>query len=78
MPSRSLRLAGHVVRVTLFVLVGIMAVRFFTDALSSDGWAPRTFFALLLLTGAVSLVWRSALDLVKVARRRRGRTRRRA
>ena len=77
MASRPLRLFGHVVRLTLFILVGVMAARFFSEALSTDGWAPRTFFALLLLTGAMSLVWRSALDLVKVARRRRGGARRR-
>lgn len=71
MASRSLRLFGHAVRVVLFAIVGVMSVRFFSDALRSDGWAPRTFFALLLLTGAVSLLWRAALDFAKVARRRR-------
>ena len=71
MRSRSVRLAGRAVRLALFALFGVFAVRFFSDALLSEGWTPRTFFALLLLTGALSLVWRATLDLARASRRRR-------
>ena len=68
MRSRSVRFAGKAARLALFVLFGVFAIRFFSDALFSEGWTPRTFFALLVLTGAISLVWRAALDVAKVAR----------
>ena len=71
MRSRSVRLAARAVRLTLFAIFGVLAVRFFTDALFTEGWTPRTFFALLVLTGAISLVWRAALDVAKVARKAR-------
>jgi hypothetical protein len=71
MRTRPVRLAGKAVRLTLFALLGVVAVRFFTDALLTEGWTPRTFFALLLLTGAVSLVWRAALDVAKIAKKLR-------
>ena len=73
MRSRSVRFAGQLVRLTIFALVGLAALRFFSDALFTEGWAPRTFFALLLLTGALSLVWRATLDFARAARRLRGR-----
>ena len=66
---RSAKLFRHMVKLTLFAAAGAVAVRFFAGSLLVEGWTPRTFFALLLLTGAVSLVWRSALDVAKVARR---------
>jgi hypothetical protein len=69
--SRSVRLLGHLVRLTLFALAGIAALRFFSGVLLTEGWTPRTFFALLLLTGALSLVWRATLDLARASRRRR-------
>ena len=71
MRSRSVRLAGKAVRLVLFAIFGVFAVRFFSDALLSEGWTPRTFFALLVLTGAVSLVWRAALDVAKIAKKMR-------
>jgi multisubunit Na+/H+ antiporter MnhE subunit len=71
MRSRSLRLAGQAVRLALFAIFGVIAVRFFSDTLLDEGWTPRTFFALLVLTGAVSLVWRAALDVAKIARKTR-------
>lgn len=71
MRSRPARLAGKAFRLTLYTLLGVVAVRFFADALLTEGWTPRTFFALLLLTGALSLVWRAALDVAKVAKKLR-------
>ena len=71
MRSRPARLAGKAFRLTLYAIVGVLAVRFFADSLLSEGWTPRTFFALLLLTGAVSLVWRAALDVAKIAKKLR-------
>jgi hypothetical protein len=66
------RLLKNVLKLTLFVLFGVFAVRYFSGALLTEGWTPHTFFALLVLTGAVSLVWRSALDVAKAVRRSRG------
>ena len=72
MRGRSRRkLLKNVLKLTLFAVVGALAVRFFSETLLTEGWTPRTFFALLLLTGAVSLLWRSALDVAKAARRTR-------
>ena len=69
MRARSARLIKHVVKLALFVAIGALAVRFFSETVLVEGWTPRAFFALLLLTGAVSLVWRSALDVARAARR---------
>jgi hypothetical protein len=67
--ARSAHLFKHMVKLALFVAAGAMAVRYFVGTLLAEGWTPQAFFALLVLTGAVSLVWRSALDVAKVARR---------
>lgn len=69
---RSVRLSGHLLLFALLVLAAIAAVRFFWGALEVEGWTPRTFFALLLLTGAIALVWREALTVRKAAKRLRG------
>ena len=71
MRARSARLFKHLVKLVIFVAAGALAVRYFAGSLLVEGWTPRTFFALLLLTGAVSLVWRSALDVARAARRLR-------
>ena len=71
MRSRSARFLGQLVRLSLFAVAGFAALRFFSDALFTEGWTPRTFFGLLLLTGALSLIWRAALDFAKAARRLR-------
>ena len=69
--ARSAHLFKHMVKLALFLAVGAVAVRYFVETLLVEGWTPHTFFALLLLTGALSLVWRSALDVAKVGRRLR-------
>jgi hypothetical protein len=69
--ARALRLLGQGVRLALFALAGVAAARFFWDALASGGWTPRAFLGFLLVTGAVSLVWRGYLDLRKAYRRYR-------
>lgn len=69
---RSVRLTGHLLLLALFALAAVAALRFFWGALETEGWSPRTFFALLVLTGAVALVWRETLSTTKVARRLRG------
>ena len=69
--SRKMRLVGHSIRLALFLLAGVMAVRYFLDALETGGWTPRAMFAFLLVTGAVSLIWRATLDLRKAHSRRR-------
>ena len=66
-----MRLVGHSVRLALFVLAGVLAIRYFLDSLEGGGWSPRAMFAFLLVTGAVSLVWRATLDLRKVRHPRR-------
>ena len=71
MRSRSRRLLKHALKLTLFGAAGVLALRFFYETLFAEGWTPRAFFALLLLTGALSLVWRSALDVARAARRGR-------
>ena len=67
--ARSAHLFKHMVKLAVFVMAGAVALRYFVGTLLVEGWTPQTFFALLVLTGAVSLVWRSALDVAKVARR---------
>lgn len=69
--SRSMRILGHAVRVALFVLATVAAIRFLLDSVGVRGWDPKAFFALLLVTGALALLWRSALDLRKAVRRRK-------
>ena len=69
--SRLLRTAGHGIRLALFLLAGVAAVRFFLDVLTVRGWGPGAFFGLLLITGAVSLVWRATVDFRKSVRRLR-------
>ena len=69
--SRSVRAAGHVVRLALFALLLTGALRFFLGTVDARGWSPAALFALLLLTGAASLTWRSALDLRRALRRLR-------
>lgn len=69
--ARAVRLLGQTVRLSLFALAGVAAARFFWSALSSEGWTPRAFLGLLLVTGAVSLVWRGYLDFRKAYRRYR-------
>lgn len=68
---RSVRLAGHVLRLTLFVLVLLVTTRYLVDSVGAYGAGPRTFFAVLLVMAAVSLVWRSFLDTRRIARRLR-------
>lgn len=68
---RSVRLLGNAVRFALFILVGIAAGRFFLQAISVEGWSPRTFFGLLLITGGIGLTWRAFVDLRRSVRRYR-------
>ena len=69
---RSVRLTGHLLLLALLALAAIAAVRFFWGSLDAEGWSPRTLFALLVLTGALALVWREALSAAKLARKLRG------
>lgn len=71
MRTRTRKLLGHSVRLALFVLAGVAALRYFLDSLGAGGWTPRTTFGFLILTGAVSLVWRATLDLQKARHRPR-------
>lgn len=68
---RSVRLLGNAVRFALFVLLGVFAARFFLTAVSVEGWSPRTFLGLLLITGGVGLAWRGFVDLRHSFRRYR-------
>ncbi|HUE96079.1 MAG TPA: hypothetical protein VMN39_05440 [Longimicrobiaceae bacterium] len=69
--TRLLRAVGHAVRLLLFILVVLLAVRFFLDVVSMNGWGPGALFGLLLITGAISLVWRATIDFRKAVRRLR-------
>ena len=69
--TRQMRVIGHAVRLTLFVIVGWFALRFFFDTVSMRGWGPGAFFGILVVTGAISLVWRGTLDFRKALRRLR-------
>jgi hypothetical protein len=71
MRARTHRLLAHSVKLVLFLAAGAAALRYFLSALGEEGWTPRTFFGLFLLTGALSLVWRATLDLQQVVRRSR-------
>jgi len=61
--SRKLRVVGHGVRLLLFAVAALAATRFFWESVSGEGLSPRSVFALILLSGGVSLVWRGTLDL---------------
>lgn len=69
--TRLLRTGGHALRLVVFVLAGILAVRFVIDTVTFRGWSPGAFFGLLLVTGAIALVWRATIDLRKSVRRLR-------
>lgn len=69
--KRTLRVVGHGIRLALFLLATVATVRFFLRTLETRGWSPGAFFGLLLVTGAVSLVWRGTLDLRKAIHRYR-------
>lgn len=69
--KRSIRVVGHAVRLALFVLAVVYAGRFLVGTLDSRGWSPAAFFGLLLVAGALSLVWRGTLDLRKALHRMR-------
>ena len=66
---RKLHIAGHTVRLVLFALATLAALRFVLRMLDRHEGGPAVVFGLLLLTGALSLVWRAVLDLRKAARR---------
>lgn len=66
---RSVRLLGNVVRFVLFLLAGVAAARFFVQAVSVEGWSPRTFLGLLMITGGAAIVWRGFVDLRRSIRR---------
>lgn len=70
--SRSVRAIGQGVLLALFLAFSYAAVRFLLDTLGSRGWGPGALFALLLVAGALSLVWRATLDFRKAVRRLRG------
>jgi hypothetical protein len=61
--SRTVRAAGNALRFLLFVLATFAALRFLAGSVTSQGWGPAALFGLLLVTGAISLSWRSARDL---------------
>lgn len=68
---RSTRLLGHAVAFVLFTLAGVATLRFLLDALRSEGMGPGALFGFLLVTGALALIWRSALGLRDAYRRYR-------
>lgn len=71
MSKRKLRAVGHAARLVLFAVLVFYAFRFFTDTVSMRGWGPGAFFGLLLITGALALVWRATIDFRKAVRRLR-------
>jgi hypothetical protein len=72
MRTRSRRLLYQSVKLALFLAAAAAALRFLRGALGEEGWSPRSFFGLFLLTGALSLVWRATLDVQEARRRTRG------
>lgn len=68
---RSVRLVWHVVQLAVFLVLAYGAARFFVDAVLVDGFSPRTFLGLLLISGGVAMVWRAGLDLRRSVRRLR-------
>ena len=68
---RLLRAIGHGVRLALFILFGVWAARFLLGTVTIQGWTPGAFFGVLLLTGAVLLVWRATIDLRTAVKRLR-------
>ena len=70
--ARTIRVAGNALRLALFVAAIYAAGRFFVDAVRTQGMSPGAVFGLLLVTGAIGLTWRSALDLRRSIRRLRG------
>ncbi len=69
--SRKLRVVGHGVRLLLAALAALAAIRFFWDAVTVEGLSPRSVFALILLSGGVSLVWRGTVDFRRAVSRLR-------
>lgn len=67
--KRTLRAAGHAVRLLLFLVAAYAAGRFLMGALRTDGWGPGALFGLLLVAGALSLVWRAGVDLRRQVQR---------
>ena len=63
--SRAARLVGPCVRLALFAIATIAAVRFLYGTVASRGWGPGALFGLLLIAGGIALVWRATLDLRK-------------
>lgn len=70
--SRTTRAALETVRFAAFLVLAVAAVRGLLGVVASRGWGPGAFFWLLLVTGAVALTWRAALELRKRVRRARG------
>jgi hypothetical protein len=66
-----MRAAGNGLRLLLFVIATIAAVRFLTASVARDGWGPAALFGLLLVAGALSLVWRSTRDFRRALSRLR-------
>ena len=60
---RLLRAIGHGIRLVLFILLGVWAIRFLLDIVTIQGWTPGAFFGVLVLTGSALLVWRATIDL---------------
>jgi len=69
--SRKVRAAGNGLRLLLFIVATYAALRFLLASVASDGWGPAALFGLLLVAGALSLVWRSLTDLRKSIHRLR-------
>jgi hypothetical protein len=59
---RTIRAAGNALRLLLFVIATVAAMRFLVSSVDRDGWGPAALFGLLLVAGALSLVWRSTRD----------------
>jgi hypothetical protein len=70
--SRKMRAMGSALRLLLFIVATYAAVRFLTRSIATDGMGPAAVFGLLLVAGAVSLVWRSATDFRRSLNRLRG------
>lgn len=69
--SRNVRLVVSILKLALFLVAAGAAARFLLGTLQTRGFSPAALFGLLLLTGALALVWRAGLDLRKAIHRYR-------
>ncbi len=72
MPRRRvIRVVTRSILLALFIVLAMFAARYLVATVSEQGWRPAAVFGLLLLIGAIGIVWRSALDLRAAIRKMR-------